>query len=113
MGAEVRVRCAVKGCNRTLATIGGEDAQRFPEEGAPEWDEPGRVAWVPSCLKHGGIPTTLDEVNAQRAERGVEPVDPARLMHAIPWADLRAAWRESTRRGRAADYFLAPKSRRV
>lgn len=114
----VKIVCGAKGCNRVLATLSttpgrGQSAQTFPPEGDPEWSDSHRVVWADHCSRHGGVPGTLDELNERRAELGLPPADVNRLMHAIPWRELRPAYDESRHTGRASYFPVSPQSRTI
>jgi hypothetical protein len=104
----VEIRCGAKGCNRLLGTLTNR-----PPPGHSFWHDRKRVAWVEPCRKHGGVPTTLDDVRERRAEADLPELDRSKLMHTIPWADLRQAFEESEKRGRRVVHLVAPLVRRL
>ena len=104
----VRIVCAVKGCNRTLKTL-----DTPPDPGHEAWTDRHRGVWVESCLKHGGVPTTLDETRARRAERGMPDVDRSKLLHFVPWADLREDFERSSATHRTVTRGIEPLQRRL
>lgn len=115
-GPVVKIVCGVKGCNRVLVTLrttsgSGQSEQMFPPEGHPAWSDLHRVVFAEHCLRHGGVPGTLEGLNARRAERGLPPADINRLKHAIPWQDLRPAYERSRHTGRASYFPISPQSR--
>ena len=110
----VRIVCAR--CNRELAVISdnpGPGEQEFPPEGHPAWSDPQRVLFVHPCRKHLDIGDgTLDEANAERASKGLPPMDVSWLeSHAIRWSELRNEYLKARGTGRAAVYRVEPRGR--
>lgn len=85
----VKIVCAARGCNRVLKVV-----DRFPTDDAV-WLDSERGIHIASCLRHGGIPLTISDADARRADRGLPPVDRSRLIHWVPWAKLRPAYRSA------------------
>lgn len=85
----VKIVCGARGCNRVLKVV-----DRFPADEAV-WIDVDRGVHVESCLRHGGIPHTISDADARRADRGLPAVDRSRLIHWVPWANLRLAYRSA------------------
>lgn len=84
-----------------------------PPPGHPAWSDPRLGAYAEPCRKHGGVPDTLDQVRARRAERGQGDVDMSKLMHSVRWSDMRDAVDHGERTGRVAVHLVAPLQRRI
>src|SRR4051794_31771786 len=103
----VVVRCGAKGCGRVIGTIGPVGPQQhLPSVGHEAWGDPARGVWISACPKHGGDNDggSLAGVDAHRARMGLPAEDRNRVMRFIAWRDLRRAFDESLRSGRAAKF---------
>jgi hypothetical protein len=103
---QVIIRCGVKGCWAVIDRI-----EMFPAEGHPAWTDPTYFLRFQSCLKHGGIPETIQDADRERAAKGLPPVDRSRLMHTIYWRELLRPYRESRAKRRAVDFKVMPLGR--
>lgn len=102
----VVLRCGARGCQRKLLTI-----EKWPEAAGWAWSDRDQGIWVESCRRHGGVPTTMAELDERRDERGLPPEDRSRLMHFIRWSALRPAHQKACRTGRVVNLDVPPKGR--
>ncbi len=104
------VRGGAKGCNRLIATLDSPPPP-YPEHSA--WKDRTRGTWVESCHKHGGVSTTLEDVQRRRETKGQPDIDWSKLMRFIPWSELRDPFGRSERTGRATTMIVEPLNRRI